>query len=317
MNKLSKIKIFIKSKLDSPQSKTFEGYYNSGVDAFDRKDYEKAVKFFKLAIAQKDVRPQVYYNLGLTYQSTKDYDLAIASYKKFLETNSEDYDGLYNIALTYFSLSNYPKAIMYFEKCLKMKNEEDVIKALVLAYLSNNEIQTAEEFAQNIFETNKNRVDLYYEIAKIFESKNPHNKDFTLIDKAIEMYSKIIEQNAQYFDAYLSKSICYAKKGEWTMSVEFCDKALGIKPDSYLANGQMGIILYCCDETQKAIDYFEIAIKLKPEGDYKVYSNLAYAYEKIGQSDKAIKIFTQLIKKFPQFPAKDEIKNHLRVLKAL
>lgn len=317
MDNLSKIKTFIKEKLYSSKKNTFETFYNSGIDSFNRKDYEKAIKFFKQALEQEHVRPQVHYNIGLTYQCMKDYDLAVASYKKFLETNPEDYDGLYNIALTYFKLGNCSKAIEYFKTCIEMRNEDAVTKALVSAYLSNNDVQNAYETALKVLENNKKGIDLFYELAKVFEIKNPQNKDFTLIDKAIEMYLKIIERDAKYFDAYLSISICFAKKGEWEMSVEFCNKALEINPKSYEANSQMGLVYYCCDETKKAITYFETALKLKPEGDYKVYSNLAYAYEKIAQYDKAVRIFTQLINKFHEFSAKEEIKNHLRVLKTL
>jgi len=317
MGKLSKVKTFIQSKLYSPKPNTFEAYYNSGVDAYSKQDYEKAIKYFKLAIEQEGVRPQVYYNLALTYQCMKEYDRAILAYNKFLEANPEDYDGLYNIALTYSKHGNYLKAIEYFKTCMEMRSEDAVIKGLVYAYLGNNEVQNAFDIALKVLENNKNGIDFFYELAKIFESKNPQNKDFTLIDKAIEMYMKILERDVKYFDAYLSISICFAKKGEWEMSVEFCNKALEMNPKSYEANSQMGLVYYCCDETKKAINYFEIALKLKPVGDYKVYSNLAYAYEKIGQYDKAVKIFTKLINKFPQFPAKDEVKNHLRVLKTL
>lgn len=312
---LSKIITFIEGRFSPP--KTYEGYYNAGVDAYARQNYENALKYFMLAVEQEGVRPQVYYNLGLIYQRLKEYDKSISAYNKFLQANPKDYDGLYNIALTYFDKKDYQKAIEYFKKCVEMKNEDDVIKALVLAYLNNDEAQAAQQLAQNIFETRENGLDLYYEIAKIFESKNPTSKDFTLIDEAIDMYLSVIEKDAKYFDAYLSVSICYAKRGEWEDSVEFCKKALKLNPDSYEANNQMGLVYYCCDEIKKAVIYYEIALKLKPTGDYKVYSNLAYAYEKMKQYDNAIKIFTQLLKKFPQFPAREEIKNHLRVLKTL
>lgn len=317
MDNLSKIKTFIKEKFSVAKKNTFEAFYNSGIDSFNRKDYEKAIKFFKQALEQEHVRPQVHYNIGLTYQSMKDYDLAVASYKKFLEANPEDYDGLYNIALAYFKLNNYPKAIEYFKTCLEIKSEDDVIKALVIAHLCNNEVQEAYDLALSVLNTNQDKLDLFYQLARIFEGKNATGKDFTLIDKAIEMYLKILERDMKYFDAYLQISICFAKKGEWEMSVEFCNKALGMKPDSYEANNQMGLVHYCSGEVKKAITFYETAMKLKPEGDYKVYSNLAYAYEKIAQYDKAIKIFTKLLSKFHEFPAKEEIKNHLRVLKTL
>lgn len=317
MDSLSKIKTFIIEKFHFAKKNTFEAFYNSGIDSFNRKDYEKAIKFFKQALEQEHVRPQVYYNIGLTYQSMNDYDLAVVSYKKFLEANPEDYDGLYNIALAYFKLGNYPKAIEYFKRCLETKSEEDVIKALVIAHLSNNEIQEAYDLAFSVLNTRKDGLDLFYQLAKIFENKNVNGKDFTLIDKAIVMYLKIIEHNSKYFDAYLQISICFAKKGEWEMSVEFCNKALEMKPDSYEANNQMGLVHYCSGEVKKAINFYETAMKLKPDGDYKVYSNLAYAYEKVNKYDKAINIFTKMISKFPDFPAKEEIKNHLRVLKTL
>lgn len=317
MGKLSEIKTCIETFFHLQKNETFETFYNAGVDAYSKKDYENAIKNFKLASEQEKVRPQVYYNLGLTYQCMKEYEKAISSYLRFLEINPDDYDGLYNIALTYFNQNNYPKAIEYFKKCSAIKQEEEALKALVLAYLSNNEIQNAFEFSKTILETCKNDIDLYYKLAKVFETKNSLNKDFTLIDKAIEMYLKIIERNSKHFDAYLSISICFAKKGEWEMSVEFCNKVLELKPDSYEANNQMGLVYYCCDEIKKAVGYYETALKLKPDGDYKVYSNLAYAYEKDGQHDNAIKIFTKLLNKFPEFPAKDEVKNHLRVLKTL
>lgn len=317
MDNLSKIKTFIKEKFQGAKKNTFEAFYNSGIDSFNRKDYEKAIKFFKQALEQEHIRPQVHYNIGLTYQSMNDYDLAVASYKKFLEANPEDYDGLYNIALAYYRLKNYPKAIEYFKRCLESKSEDDAIKALVKAYLGNNEVQEAYDFALSVLNANKDKLDLFYQLARVFENKNEAGKDFTLIDKAIEMYLKVIEHDSKYFDAYMQISICFAKKGEWEMSVEFCNKALEINPKSYEANSQMGLVYYCCDETKKAITYFETALKLKPDGDYKVYSNLAYAYEKMAKYDKAIKLFTQLINKFHEFPAKEEIKNHLRVLKTL
>lgn len=317
MSKLVEVRDYLGKKFNPLKNKGFEFFYNSGVDAYGKQDYEKAIKFFKLATEQPGIRPQVYYNLALTHQCLEEYDKAIVNYNKFLESNPDDYDALYNIALTYFIKENYEKAIEFFEKCIGIKMEEDAIKALVLSYLNNNEMEKALDFAQKILETPGNGISLYYAAAKAFEHKKSSNKDFTYIDKAIELYSKIIERDPDYFDSYLAISICHAKKGEWENSVDFCNKALEVNPKSYEANNQMGLVYYCCNEIKKAVNYYETALKLKPEGDYKIYSNLGYAYEKIGQYDKAIKIFNQLVSKFPHCPAKDEIKNHLRILKTL
>lgn len=313
MNKLTEIKEYIENKFS--RTKSFGFFYNSGIDFYKKKNYEKAIEYFKQAIEQEKIKPQVYYNLALTYQLIQDYDRAIINYNKFLESCPKDYDGLYNLALVYSINEKFEKAVELLEKCIEIKKEEDGIKSLTLAYLNNNEIQKAVDFAQNILEKEKNGANLYYKIAKVFENKNSLNKDFTFIDIAIEMYKKLTDKDPSFFDAYLALSICYARKGEFASSVDFCAKALETNPKSYEANNQMGLVYYCCNEVNDAVKYYEEAFKLKPEGDYKVYSNLAYAYEKIGQNDKAIKIFNKLLQKFPDVQIKDEIEKHLECLK--
>ncbi len=314
MNILNKIKEYIQKNLT--EGRKFKFFYNLGIDSYSKKDYQNALKFFNRAAEQPEAKSEVYYNLGLTYQCIKDYDKAIEAYNKFLDNNPQDYDAVYNLGLTYFLKEDFSSAVNCFEKCLKVKLEEDSIKALALAYLSLGETQKALEFADKIF-YEENGLQLYYSIAKVFENKNSLNKDFTYIDKAIEMHKRIIDADSNYFDSYLSASICYAKKGEWENSVEFCKKALTVNPKSYEANNQMGLIYYCCEEIKEAVRFYETALKLNPGKDYKIYSNLGYAYEKIGQYDKAVKIFSQLLNKFPKFPAKEEIKNHMRILKTL
>lgn len=315
MIKLDEIMKLIEKKFLS--GKSFKELYNVGVDAYAKKNYEKAIKFFKFAIESKGVKPQVYYNIALSYQCVKDYDRAIAAYNKFLSSYPQDADGLYNLGLTYYQRENYAKAAEFFEKCVSIKKEPDAVKSLVLCYLNQDEAQKAIDFAQDLFQLPQGGIELYYAVAKVFENKNSFNKDFKYIDKAIEMYSKIVENDSSYFDAYMSISICFAKKGEWEKSVEYCKKAIEVNPKSYEANNQMGLVYYCCEEVKEAVKYYEQALKLKPDGDFKIYSNLGYAYEKIGQYDKAAKMFSQLVSKFPKCPAKDEIKNHLRILKAM
>lgn len=297
------------------RNRGFSHFYNKGIDYFNKKKYVKAIELFKLAVQQQNVQPQAYYNMALSYQYLKDYERAIATYNKFLELRPDDYDGVFNLALTYYLKENFIKSIELFEKCVVIKKDEEGIKALVLAYLSGNETEKAIEFAEDVFQSSKNGVKFYYAIAKVFENKNSLNKDFTYLDVAIEMYLNIAKFDPENFDSYLSISICYAKKGEWENSVEFCKKALATNPNSFEANNQMGLVYYCCNQVEEAIHYYETALNLKPRGDYKIYSNLAYAYEKFGDYKKAIKIFTQLVNNFPNYPARDEIRNHLRILK--
>lgn len=318
MNNFDNINEYIDKKFKKIHMlKSFQHLYNQGIDFYNKKQYEKAIRFFKFAIEKPKVQPQVYYNLALSYQYLKKYDRAIVTYNKFLALKPNDYDGLYNLALTYYMMENFAKAAEIFEQCISIKKDEDGVKALILTYLGQDEAQKAIDLAEEIFQLSTDGEKLYYAIAKVFETKHSLNKDFTYIDIAIGMFLKIIQNNPKHYDAQLSISICYAKKGEWENSIGFCKTALETVPDSFEANNQMGLIYYCRNEISEAINYYEIALELKPAGDYRIYSNLAYAYEKFGDKKKAIKIFTQLVNKFPQYPARNEVKNHLRILKTM
>lgn len=317
MPKLNEIINYIMEKLGLLGVNKFNLYYNLGVSAYLRKDNEKAVKYFEKALHQRKIKPQVYYNLALIHQKNQEFNKSIKFYLNFLELKPTDYDGLFNLALTYYSTKDFPNAVKYFEKCIEIKDEPDAIKALITAYVDNNDTDKAFELSKKILKQNQNSINICYEIAKIFENKIYPTKDFTYINIAIKIFESIIKKDKTYFDAYLATSICYAKKGEWEKSVEFCAKALSLNAKSYEANIQMGLVCYCFDALEDAIKYYETAFKFKPKGDYKIYSNLGYAYEKNCDYEKAIKIFSELVKKFPNLPAKDEIKNHLRILRSM
>lgn len=317
MKRIANIKIDIGKKIKAFSDRKFEHFYNEGIDCYERQNYEKAIENFKLAIQQEKVQSRVYYNLALTYQCSGDYDRAIATYYKFLELNPKDYDGLYNIAVTYYMIENFTKAAEFFEQCVEIKKDAEAVKALVLTYLDQNELQKAINFAEELFEIPQGGVDLYYMIAKIFENKNQLGKGFIYINKAMEMYFKTIEKSLSQstnFNAYLAISICYAKKGDLESSFTFCEKALKINSESYDANYQMGLIYDCCDKTEDAIKHYETALSLSTQDDYKIYSSLGYAYEKTGQYDSAVNIFSQLISKCPECPSVEEIKKHLNFL---
>ena len=297
------------------KNNSFEKIYNKGIDFFNKKCYKESLECFKLAADKPDIQPQVFYNMALTYQYLEEYEKAKTIYKKFLNLRPNDYDGLYNLALIYYTENSYEKAITLFEKCIDIKRDEDGIKALTLAYIAKGMDAKATELATTLYNNNA-PIKLYYTIAKVFESRHYINSECNYLDKALKMYYNILVKNPSDFDVLLSMSICYAKMGEWEHSVEYCKKAIAKNENSYDANNQMGLVYYCCNNIDESIKYYEKALKLKPNGDYKIYSNLAYAYEKNGEKKKAILLFKKLVTKFPQCPAIEEIKNHIRILKA-
>ena len=307
---LEKIKTQIK-KIREKMS-TFDAYFSKGVELYDQKKYKMAIEFFKIALSQNNSQPYANYNLALAYQQVEKEDEALIYYEKFLQHYPKDQSGLYNTALIYFNKEEYKEASKYFFESFRQLQDKDNITSLTKCYVKMENISKIMDLIDYIFNSNcKNEC--AFEVAKIIEQgyaiKNPE-----LLDYALKIYMKLYNENNQNFDAALAISLVYAKKGDWSNAIEYCTKALEINPKSFEANNQMGLTYYCAEKMEECLYYYEKAFQINSKSDYRIYSNLAYAYEKVGRIEDAINMFKDLISKFPNFPAKEETKEHAKQL---
>ncbi len=61
-------------------------------------------------------------------------------------------------------------------------------------------------------------------------------------DRAIELFTKAIQDNPNYFVAYHYRAIAYSKKGEYDKSIQDLKKATQLNPDYPDAFGLMGLV---------------------------------------------------------------------------
>ncbi len=290
---------------------TFDAYFTRGGELYNEKKYNLAVEFFKIALRQSNAENYAYYNLALAYQQLNFDDKALENYKIFLESYPTDQNSLYNVALIHYKKEEFEEAVKYFAESFKYKQDEANVKALAETYMQLGDTEKASELAEYIFNSDCNKK-LAMLVAKIFESKEHLANDFSLTQKALDIYLKLLELQPGNFDAALAASVAYSKMGDWENAISYCNLAIEMKPKSYDANSQMGLVLYCSDNMPESIAYYERAMKIKK--DYKIHINLAYAYEKAGQIEDAIQLFKETLTRFTNFPQKEEVRKHVRQL---
>ena len=313
MDSLLLEKCKIKFKQLREKMSTFDAYFTKGIELYDKKKYKLAIELLKIALSQNNAQPYANYNLALAYQQIKKDSEALESYEKFLEYYPEDQNSLYNCALIYFSREDYKKAAYYSLKSFKIKQDEQNIEALTQAYLKLNEIQKILDSVTYIFNSNCDE-NYAFIVAQKLENSAYEKKDKALLDYALEIYLKLLEYNPKHFDALLATSISYAKKGNWENAINYCHKALEINPNSFEANNQLGMAYYCSENMDKCLRYYQKAFSLNSKTDDRIYTNLAYAYEKIGRETEALDLLKDAILKFPNSDRKDEIKQHAKEL---
>ena len=290
---------------------TFDAYFTRGGELYNEKKYQLAVEFFKIALRQSNAESYAYYNLALAYQQLGLDDKALENYKRFLEDYPNDQNSLYNVALIHYKRNEFEEAVNFFAQSFKYKQDEANVKALADTYMQIGDTEKASELAEYIFNSDCNKKYAML-VAKVFEAKEHLANDFSLTQKALDIYLRLLELQPRNFDAAFAASIAYSKMGNWEQAITYCNLAIELKPKSYDANSQMGLVLYCSDNMPECIAYYERAMKIKK--DYKIFLNLAYAYEKAGKIDDAIQLFKETLTKYTNFPQKEEVRKHVRQL---
>ena len=101
--------------------------------------------------------------------------------------------------------------------------------------------------------------------------------------------------NIQTAGAYYKIGVSYLNEAKAQQAFVEFHKAYELNPDDREVLNAIGIIhLLYFDDTAKAIDFFEKAVKVDPNYS-EAYNNLGFAYEKLGQFDKAIPFYKKAV----------------------
>ena len=100
------------------------------------------------------------------------------------------------------------------------------------------------------------------------------------IDRAIESYSRAIELNRHYAEAYNNRGVAYNQNGEYVCAIADFTKMLEHKQNDSLGHRNRGAALANSGEYRLAIEDFNNAINLNPD-DSKVYNMRGNAYSAI------------------------------------
>lgn len=110
---------------------------NEGNEAYKKKYFEEATKYYQKAAKEQNLKDISSYNLGNSYYQIENQDDAIASYKASLkntENNELKSKALHNMGNAYYKQKEYGKSIESYIKSLELKpNQIDTKKNLVLA----------------------------------------------------------------------------------------------------------------------------------------------------------------------------------------
>jgi len=170
---------------------------------------EKAAAAFQKLIEIREKKDSIwwwgdyamYYNLGLTQYHLDLYKEAIKNLERAIELNPDDADSYYMLGLSQEKLEIYHLALGNFETCLSLNS------------LETSSLPECIKYAKTRIEQLKGLLtDTYFfNIGYRFWKKNEYKQ-------AIECYSRAIELNPDFADAYYNLALAQEKMAETTYS---------------------------------------------------------------------------------------------------
>lgn len=124
--------------------------------------------------------------------------------------------------------------------------------------------------------------------------------DMGLFNDALVWHYKAINAKPDSHDAWEFLGITYVNMGRMNDALHAFERAESLKPDSASVHYHLGNVMRSMD-AEKAAAHYETALKLNPEY-FEAMIDLANLYDDMGIKDKALRLYNDGIRRFPERP---------------
>lgn len=101
-------------------------YFQRGVEAFEKREYDLAVTHFTKAVVQSPKAPAAYFYRALAYREKKEYDKAVADFTEVIRLDPNPAAGYYNRGVVHARKKEYDKALKDFDEAIRLEPENAI-----------------------------------------------------------------------------------------------------------------------------------------------------------------------------------------------
>jgi TolA-binding protein len=201
-----------------PKSKfTADIYWELGAEAYNRKDYDRALDYFErliLDFPDSTQAMQAFYYKADSYFLKGDYAAAVNTFKNFIANYPQDAltkDSRFKLAVCFFSLKDYGQAAIAFNDFQEAhpsdpKSRDAAMNIPVCYTKAGQPFQAIDAYGNFLrrFPNDEKTSYVYMQIGQLYEDA----EDFM---KAVETYKKIQPDEMDVFEATFNMGRCYEK----------------------------------------------------------------------------------------------------------
>jgi len=257
-----------------------ETYNNMGAIYQRQEKREKAIEFYKKSLAIKPSE-STYISLSVIYYEKKNYDESLELLNKSIGINGFNETSYMNMANCYREKKKYSASLHYYQLALKLNPKNEYIYNNLGILLENQiKYKDAIKWYKEAININSNNEWFHSNLASVYVHLGNFNKAKDSYIKAI----KINPKNALFYNSIGKVSL----KQELHIQVSLWSVKIG-------NDKKLEELLY-----KDTISLHNKAIELEPK-NIQFYMDLAYAYKENNDHDKAIEVYTKVIKLNPTY----------------
>ncbi len=291
----------------------------TGMEAYQKKDYATAIKSYSAAITQDNRKADYYINLAMAYVETGEYENALTQIGFALDLEPKNQSAYRSKGIIHIALNDYENAILALEQALHLAEgfvgnmEYDILDYRAVAesksgdykkaidtytillkvgykpsehyylrgcsYLLNNEMESAKSDFSHAIENQKNSYTLYLNIYQALSQYGAEEEGSFYLQEALKLDLGKKEDN-------FSKGKIYYYLGDYTNAISYLLK----EPRNPESNLYLGKIYMATGDTTQAFLTFQQYLESSPDnGD--VYNQLGMMRFEEGAYQEALNYF--------------------------
>ncbi len=202
-----------------------DGFLKLGELFFYVKKYQESINNINSALKLDETNAKGYFLKGLCYKESGDTAKAISSLQTACEQDNEYYDAYVEVGRL-FALKGNPLSIQYFNNALKINPKSTEVVYLVgKFYQDGKKYKQAVEAYEKLLQMDPHYKFAHYNLGAIELITTKDHK------KCIGYFSKAIEDDAQYAEAYFARGICYEELKDYDNAVADYKMAVQYRPN--------------------------------------------------------------------------------------
>lgn len=207
--------------------------------------------------------PATLINHGVCEMARKDFDSARTMFEAALELDSTSFEALYNLGLIWKQFNDYETALSYFRKL-------------------------------NMTAVHETHPQVIYQMGDLYEKTNDKSA-------ALEFYLQML--GTPFLDDEVLRKIgdLYEHDEDQQLAFHYHHEAYRVNPSNVQTTNWVATHYIRLQVVERAIPYYERAILGNPTNTYFMI-RAAGCYMKVGQQKKALRLFQDIYKRFPENP---------------